>query len=77
MKQKKSIALAYVTPMVSIGSLKNVIQFGPAVWPAIANIYTNIQIYINANMSEEIYYKEDCMLMHLTIVKQRFCTAKL
>ena len=32
-----------------MGSLKNVSPFGPAVWPVIANIYTNIYSY----MSEE------------------------
>ena len=37
------ICLTYVTFWVLKGSLKNS-QFGPAVWPAIANIYTNIHI---------------------------------
>ena len=35
-----------------MGSLKNVSPFGPAVWPVIANIYTNIY----SNMSEEFDY---------------------
>ena len=34
----------YVTPRVPKGSLKNL--FSPVVWPAIANIYTNMQLCI-------------------------------
>ena len=33
--------LAFVTPGGTMGSLKKFSQFGPAVWPAIANIYTS------------------------------------
>ena len=38
--ENKSICLAVVTPRVPMGSLKKFSQFGPAVWPAIADIYT-------------------------------------
>ena len=38
-----SIFLTYVTTGVPIGSLKKFSEFGPAVWPAIAN---NVYIYI-------------------------------
>ena len=39
------IFVAYVTIRVTMGSLKNVSQFGPAVWPAIADKYTNISYF--------------------------------
>ena len=39
--------LAYVNrPRGSHGVFKNVSQFGPAVWPAKANVYSNIYIYL-------------------------------
>ena len=40
--KKKSIFLAFVTPGAPMGSLKKFSPFGPAVWPAIGNIYTNV-----------------------------------
>ena len=36
------IFIAYVTSGVLMGSLKKFSKFGPAVWPAIANIYIHI-----------------------------------
>ena len=40
--KKKSIFLAFVTPGAPMGSLKKFSPFGPAVWPAIGKIYTNV-----------------------------------
>ena len=37
----EKLFLVYVTPRVPMGSWK-ISQFGPAVWPVITNIYTNI-----------------------------------
>ena len=51
LKEKKSHFLSLCCPGILKGSLKNVCQFGPAVWPAIANINKNIYTY----MSEELY----------------------
>ena len=39
--KKKQFCSAYVTQKLSMGSLKKFNQIGPAVLPAIANIYTN------------------------------------
>ena len=33
------------TPVIPLGSLKNISPFGPAVLPAIGNIYTNVLFY--------------------------------
>ena len=44
-----------------MGSLKNVSQIGSAVWPAIANIYKYIYVY----MSEELYYIDISMWSHI------------
>ena len=41
-----------ITPGIPTVSLKKVSQFGPAVWPGIANIY------IYTNLSKELYYLE-------------------
>ena len=38
--------LAYVHPGVPMSSLKNVSQFGPAVWPEIANIEMSKSTFI-------------------------------
>ena len=43
--------LVYVTPRVPMGFIKNVSPFGPAVRPAVVDIYISY-IY----MSEELYY---------------------
>ena len=45
--------MAYVTPSVTMGSLKNVSQFGPAVWPAIADKYTNISYFYRFLLPEK------------------------
>ena len=37
LKNKTNLFLAHVTTRVSMGSLQNVSQFGPVIWPSIAN----------------------------------------
>ena len=41
---KKKHFLDYVTPKVAMGSLKQISQFGPAVWQAAADIQQYIQM---------------------------------
>ena len=40
-------------PRVLMGFLKKISQLSPTVWPTIANIYENIQIYVY--MIEELH----------------------
>ena len=48
--------LTIISPRYPWVSSKKFSQFGPAVWPTIANIYTNTKEYIY--MSDEVYYIE-------------------
>jgi len=49
--EKISIFLVYNTPRHPSVSKKNVSPIGPAVWPAIRNMYTNVFFYLYINLA--------------------------